>query len=221
MNKIIQPVSQITLAAIGKKFNNRWIFNNIDFQISPSDRIAILGNNGSGKSTLLQILAGYVSPSSGYIIWKSDSKEIPVENVYKHVSLASPYLELIEEFTLRENINFFRKMKPLQDNCDASQLIAIAELEEAADRSIKYFSSGMKQRVKLALAFLAETSLLLLDEPLSNLDSKGYEWYQKMSEKYVAQRILIVCSNNVASETMLCSRKIDMELFKKNKLPKV
>jgi len=206
--------SEISLIAAGKKFNNRWIFKNIDFRISKSDRVAIIGNNGSGKSTLLQIIAGYVSPSEGNITWHDENGIISADKIYRHLSLASPYLELIEEFTLRENIDFFSRMKPLQSGCTTSDLISLSVLEEATERQVKYFSSGMKQRVKLALAILSDTGILLLDEPLSNLDSFGYQWYQDMLEKHLKERTLVVCSNNVADEIKLCTRRLNIEHFK-------
>lgn len=213
MNKSVLPVAEISLSRIGKKFNGRWIFKNIDFQIFKGERISILGNNGSGKSTLLQIIAGYVSPSEGQITWNAPGGKIPAEKIYHHISLASPYLELIEDFTLRENADFFCRMKPLRNGLGTTELIRIAKLEDASDRQLKYFSSGMKQRVKLALAFLANTDVLLLDEPLSNLDKIGYNWYHEMMENYIEGRMLIVCSNNVNEEIQFCKRNINIEHF--------
>jgi ABC-type multidrug transport system ATPase subunit len=89
----------ISLNNVGRRFNKEWIFRNLSTEFTSGNSYAILGPNGSGKSTLLSVLTGSLSPSEGEISF-SDTKEISVENIYKYISLAAPYLELVETFTL-------------------------------------------------------------------------------------------------------------------------
>ena len=152
---------QIILQNIGRRFNRDWIFRNIDYTFTQGETYAILGPNGSGKSTLLQILNGSLTPSAGILSYSMDDKPVEVETVYKQLSLAAPYLELIEEFTLDEMADFHFKFKPYLPGMDKEGLISLLNLEGSKNKAIKYFSSGMKQRLKLALAFCSDTPMLI------------------------------------------------------------
>ncbi|ADY53417.1 ABC transporter related protein [Pseudopedobacter saltans DSM 12145] len=186
---------EITLENVGRRFNREWIFKHINYTFSSGKSYAILGINGSGKSTLLQILSGSLSPSQGKITFQNGSKHIEIDNVFQKVSIAAPYLELIEDFTLSEAIDFHFRFKTSLNNITAKEVIALLGMEKSKNKQIKYFSSGMKQRVKLALAFLSDTELLFLDEPCSNLDSQGIDWYLELVRSYAKDRLTIVCSN--------------------------
>ncbi|MBL0339533.1 MAG: ATP-binding cassette domain-containing protein [Bacteroidetes bacterium] len=107
MNKIDANLTGISLNNVGKKFRKQWIFKGINFHIHAGNKIAINGHNGSGKSTLLQIIGGYVSTSDGKVVWESQNGSIKDDAVYRYVALASPYMDLIDEFTFNENIDFF------------------------------------------------------------------------------------------------------------------
>ena len=178
--------------------------------MSPGERLLIRGGNGSGKSTLLQLISGFVSLSEGTIQWRLNEKTLSVQELYKHLSLASPYLQLTEEFTAPELITHLALAKPFVKNLQADQILEIAQLSHARHKFIRQYSSGMKQRLKLALALMADTPLLLLDEPLSNLDRNGAIWYRQMIADYTPQRTVIVCSNAVEEEHFFCERAIDV-----------
>lgn len=186
---------EIKLDNIGRRFNREWIFEGVDYTFREKNSYAILGHNGSGKSTLLQVLAGSLTPSAGTVTYLREGQEIDAEHVYSYVSIAAPYLELIEELSLRELLEFHvRFKKPLQQ-LGVKDIIALLGFEKSASKPVKYFSSGMKQRAKLALALCSDTSLVLLDEPASNLDHSGINWYRNMVEQFGKERTLIVCSN--------------------------
>ena len=181
---------------------------------STGQKTVVLGPNGSGKSTLLQVIAGAILPSEGSISYLEGLIEISNENIFSHISFASPYLELIEEFTLRETIHFhFRFKKPI-GKISETDILEITGLQNKADLTLKNFSSGMKQKVKLVLAFLSDTPVLLLDEPCSNLDSNGTEWYQQMMRGYTSERITIVASNQNEIEYSFCESMLNMNDFK-------
>lgn len=202
---------KIILENIGKRYNREWIFRDVNFEFLENNAYVILGSNGSGKSTFLQVLAGNLIPSSGQINF-SNSSPIAEENIYKHVSIATPYLELIEEFTLTEQIDFHAKFKNLI--ISKEEIIEFSGLGLSKSKQVNYFSSGMKQRLRLLLAILSDTKLLLLDEPISNLDKQGVLWYKDLIEKYTKNRITIVCSNQQQDEHFFCEHKINIENYK-------
>ncbi|MBU0695347.1 MAG: ABC transporter ATP-binding protein [Bacteroidetes bacterium] len=204
---------KIILEQISRRFNREWIFKNIDYSFDAGKSYAILGINGSGKSTLLQVISGSLSPSSGQLIYQLEGKEIPVEQVFKHLSIAAPYLELIEEFTLFEILDFHFQFKVRLNNLANEQLIKLLDMENSATKQIKYFSSGMKQRVKLVLALCSDTPILLLDEPTSNLDEQGIEWYISLINQFANNRLVIVCSNQ-AHEYEFCDYQLKLSNFK-------
>jgi ABC-type multidrug transport system ATPase subunit len=201
---------EIILNQIGRRYNFNWIFKNINQEIVLSDKLVILGANGSGKSTLMQILSGAISPSEGSIKWSVNKQEIIPEKVYQHLSFASPYLELIEDFTLKEHLNFHFSLKKSMHQLTINEMISLSGLQHAADKRIGYFSSGMKQRVKLLLAILSDTSFLLLDEPLSNLDKQASNWYTDLINRFSENRTIIVSSNNIEQEYQFCNKSIQL-----------
>ena len=203
----------ITLQNIGRRFNRDWIFRGVDHTFTSGESYAILGPNGSGKSTLLQVLNGSLSPSIGTINYVYEGKPVEVDKIFEHLSLAAPYLELIEEFTLAEMIDLHFKFKPYKAGMDNKTVIEVLGMEANKNKLIKYFSSGMKQRLKLALAFCADTPILMLDEPTSNLDSQGVEWYLGLVEKYAKDRLTIVCSNQ-EHEYGFCANRLNISDYK-------
>jgi ABC-type multidrug transport system ATPase subunit len=206
----------IKLNNIGRRFNREWIFEGIDYTFENGNSYAILGHNGSGKSTLLQVIAGSLTPSSGTIEYLEGDKSVDIDNIYQSVVIAAPYLELIEEFSLSELLDFhFRFKRPLKQ-LTTKQIIALLGLERSASKPLKYFSSGMKQRTKLALALCSDTPLTLLDEPASNLDHSGISWYKDMIDQFGKDRTLIVCSNQ-AVEYDFCSYQLQITDYKNNK----
>jgi ABC-type multidrug transport system ATPase subunit len=201
----------IILKDIGKKFNREWIFRNLNAEIHPSDKLVILGGNGSGKSTLLQLISGYITPNEGVLLYSSgDEKKIDPEKIKDHLSFASPYIQLIEDFTAPELISHLRLYKPFVNAYSSAQILEIAQLTHAKNKFIRQYSSGMKQRLKLAVAILADTPVLLLDEPLSNLDKNGGDWYRDMVRQYASNRTVIVCSNAISDEYFFCDRQLNV-----------
>jgi ABC-type multidrug transport system ATPase subunit len=203
----------INLQNIGRRFNQDWIFRGIDYSFENNGSYAVLGSNGSGKSTLLQVLNGSLVPSSGIIKFFDGKQEIEAENIFNYLSLAAPYLEVIEEFSLNEMIDFHFKFKKYKVGIDKTALTDILNLAGSRNKLIKYFSSGMKQRLKLALAFCADTPMLMLDEPTSNLDTQGIDWYLSLIEKFSRDRLTIVCSNQ-EHEYSFCNNRLSIADYK-------
>ncbi|MCH2082051.1 MAG: ABC transporter ATP-binding protein [Saprospiraceae bacterium] len=185
----------IKVDRLGKRFQREWIVRRFSYEFSAGQIYAVHGPNGSGKSTLLKMLSSHLSPSKGKISFFQAQKAIPVAEVYSHLAYAAPYIELIEELTLDEAIHFHLRFKNLLDGLSANDLIKILGFESSQHKQIRFFSSGMKQRLKLALAICSDTSLLLLDEPTTNFDKQGIQWYRQLLQKYTRDRIVIIASN--------------------------
>lgn len=203
----------ILLENLGKKFRKEWIFRKVNLTFEQGNSYTFVGPNGSGKSTLLQVLAGAMPHTEGSIIYQFNNQAVNVDDVFKQIVISAPYLELVEEFTLQESVEFHQKFKSFKDNISATQLIDLLQLSPHKDKTIKNFSSGMKQRLKLGLAFYSESPIILLDEPTSNLDAQGTAWYLKQIEKHTTNRLLIICSNQPAEYTF-CKNIIDVRDFK-------
>jgi len=205
---------KIILKDIGRRYNNEWIFRHINYTFESGKSYAILGHNGSGKSTFLKVLSSSLTPSEGELVYNYGDEVLGVDQVYQQLSLAAPYVELIEEFTLMELIDFHFKFKSYLPSFDKETVISLLGLEHALDREIRFFSSGMRQRVKLVLACCSASSLVMLDEPTSNLDSSGEEWYLTLIDRTkLKSRILVVCSNQ-KKEYEFCDEHISILDFK-------
>lgn len=201
---------KIELQKAGKKYFREWVFRNVDLTIEPRERVAVLGPNGSGKSTFLQLLSGALLTTEGRISHSKEDKIIDPEKVFRDMSIAAPYLELIEEFTLEEIVDFHFSFKKTNSGMSRSDIVKLTGLEASRRKVFKYFSSGMKQRVKLALALLSDVEVVLLDEPCSNLDSAAILWYKDLVKDHGQDKLIIVCSNNQANEFEFCSRHLNM-----------
>jgi len=201
----------IRLINTGKRFNREWIFRGIDYHFKQGNSYAITGANGSGKSTLLQVIAGALMHSEGSIDFTENNKTVDAAIAYKNISITAPYLELIEEMTALEFLSFHTSFKKLIIPVD--EILQEVNLQSATNKQIRYYSSGMKQRLKLAQAFYSDTSVLLLDEPTTNLDEAGIKLYKTLISKYTTNRLVIVCSND-KNEYEFCREVIKVEDYK-------
>ncbi len=203
----------ITLSDAGKRFNRDWIFRHLTYKFQKNIAYAITGPNGSGKSTLLQILSGSMHISEGNIEYSTLNAQCPSEKIYQHVSICAPYLEVVEEMTLKEFLLFHHGFKPFLPGITVESIITILGLEKAANKQIRYYSSGMKQRVKLAQCILSDTAIVLLDEPCTNLDIAGIELYHRLVSDYCNGRLVIVSSNDEV-EYRFCKEILNISDYK-------
>ena len=205
---------QITVENIGKKFVREWIFRNASFELLSGQTYTFVGPNGSGKSTLLQLLTGLFPASEGVIRYIDHTdKEVDTDDWYKHIVIAAPYLELVEEFTLREMVEFHTKFKPLKNKISIAEFEDMIQLSHASSKLIRHFSSGMKQRLKLGLAFLSDVPVIFLDEPTTNLDAQGFQWYLDNVILHT-QNQLVLLGSNVKQEYEFCENIISVSAFK-------
>lgn len=203
----------IQLENISKRYGFEWIFKKINYQFEAGKKYAIIGPNGSGKSTLLKVISGGLVPTSGKVNCSIPHKRVTDEiQMAKEISFAAPYISLIEDFSLEELYNFhasFKKMK----TASKEEFFEISQLGIHKKKYIKNFSSGMKQRLKLSLAFLTESQVVLLDEPTSNFDMKAVDWYLQLMENYTQDRLVIIGSNQ-EYEYSFCDQKLPIADYK-------
>ena len=204
---------KILLSDAGKRYNREWIFRHFTYEFNNANAYAITGNNGSGKSTLLQVIAGAVQHNEGTIAMQTADATIATDKHHQHLSIAAPYLELPEEMTLLEFLAFHQSFKPFLSSISQTDIISLLQLDNARDKQIRNFSSGMKQRVKLAQAILSDVPVVLLDEPCTNLDADGISLYHQLINDYCAKRLVIVSSND-EQEYPFCNYKISIADYK-------
>ena len=204
---------RILLTNAGKRFNREWIFRKANLEFSSGKSYAITGPNGSGKSTLIQTIGGMLQPSEGTMLYENAGQAIAPALIHRHISFCAPYLEVVEEMTLSEFLQFHTRFKPLLAGSTIPKIIEEIGLKSAAQKQIRYYSSGMKQRVKLAQAIFSDTGIVLLDEPCSNFDAKGIDLYHSLINRYCKERLVIVCSNDKV-EYDFCNEVISIGLFK-------
>lgn len=197
----------------GKRYNRDWIFSRVNYQFITGKKYAITGNNGSGKSTFLQTLSGAIELKEGKLSWSKKGIPIPMDQIFRHFSIVAPYLDMVEEFTATEFLEFHRSFKPFYKKLSIPKILELIQLSGAQHKQIRYFSSGMKQRIKLAQAIFSDADVLLMDEPCTNLDAEGYHLYNELINGYCKEKLIIVSSND-ENEYRFCEEIIDIRNYK-------
>lgn len=198
--------------SLGKKYEGNWIFRNINLSVASGTKILVKGRNGSGKSTFAKAISGLILPSEGIVSYSINGQEIPAEQAYQYIQLIGPYIDLVEDFTLAEVLNFHARFKPFTEGMSSTDIIAAGNFKGQEEKYLRHFSSGMKQRVKILLALFTSCPLVILDEPTSNLDEWGVDWYLKLVSDNAKNKTILVCSNNVQQEAEFCTQSISMEV---------
>ncbi|MEL6925967.1 MAG: ABC transporter ATP-binding protein [Bacteroidota bacterium] len=204
---------EIALDNIGKRYRYDWIFRKVNYTFQSGASYALSGPNGSGKSTFLKVLSGHLSPTKGQVDFRQNGQQLDLDLLYREVNFAAPYIDLIEELSLNEAIRFHCRFKKLRQGLQTVDLVDRLGLKASLHKEIRFFSSGMKQRVKLALAICSEGTLLLLDEPTTNLDAAGAEWYRHLVKEFQQGRTLVVASN-VESDFDFCEERLSILDYK-------
>jgi len=206
---------KISLNNVGKQYNGEWIFKSVSLSFSQEFSYLITGSNGSGKSSLLKVLCGYSVPSQGDVNWETKTGEIEEDKIHQEISVCAPFVDLFDKHSVNEAIEFHFKFKNLVSGFVVQDVINFCYLIGCEDKLISELSSGMKQRLKLAITFLSDTPYLFLDEPCANLDAQAIDWYQENLVKYKKNRLVIICSNNKEEEHFICNKTVNLGDYKK------
>jgi heme exporter protein A len=209
---------ELISSSLSKSYSGRIIFKNLSFTLSGNSSLAVTGRNGSGKSTLLKVLSGLLRQSSGEVSINSGGKALEKENYYKTIGMTAPYLNLYDELTGYENLDFFYSLKNASTGShvkESDRINALLErvgLGQAKNKLLKNYSSGMKQRLKLAFAVINDPGILIIDEPRTNLDAEGIRVVYEIAEEQKAKGILIIATNE-AEDLKLCGESINIEEY--------
>ena len=198
---------EVDLIDVGKQFRHRWIFRGLTTTIGPGERLAITGPNGAGKSTLLKIACGLLTPSAGKVTYRSSGQ--PLDHLLTRLNFTAPYVGLLEEFSAEELMAFHTRHRPLLDGWTTRRFLEVCQLYPERHKIIRHYSTGMQQRLRLALAILTDGDLIGLDEPTSNLDDHFKQWFMELLETNLGDRTLIIASNEMF-DFKLCTRKVKL-----------
>ena len=200
---------KVELQGISKRFGTQWVLKNASCQFGENGVYGISGPNGSGKSTLIQIISGYLSPSQGKVHYQQAAQPIPREDIYRYLSIAAPYIDLIEDLTVAEIFQLCRDFGTLSSQLQWQDFLSVSELGENRNQLIKHLSSGRKQRLKVSLALCTDSPLLILDEPSSYFDRESKNWFYELLAKSTENKTVIIASNE-EEDLAPCSKIIDV-----------
>jgi len=187
---------EVILSNISKRYGYQWVIRNCNYRFPTNSISGIAGHNGSGKSTLIKIISSYLSPTAGKIAYKSGTQVLSESSVYNYISFVGPYTSLIKEYTLEELFDFHFIFKGRREQIEYAAFYDLLELKLNKGKRMGELSSGMNQRVQLALALYSDTPLLLLDEPTSYLDVDAKKWFYGHLRKCSDNRTVIISSND-------------------------
>lgn len=204
------PEMSVSFRSVSKRFTRRWILKDFSYDFFSGHSYGIRGRNGSGKSTLLRLLCGQLTPSRGAVSYSRRGTPIKVDEVYRAVSWAGPYLEIVEELSIEDFLRFHFTIKKPLPGIDIGEIPRLIELEQYRRRKIMDCSSGMRQRVLLASAIYADTPVLMLDEPTVTLDSEAIAWFHTQILQYGKGRLVVIASNE-ADDLQSCDEIITMK----------
>ncbi len=204
------PSIDITADRVRKDFNRRPIFTGVSFSLRAGDTLAVSGRNGSGKSTLLKIIASLLSPTSGSITLTAAGVRVPDRMMFTQIGMVAPYLHVYEEFSALENLRLIDRIRGgSRTTLEYERLLGMVSLEQRKHDHVRTFSSGMKQRLKYALAWMHRPGLLLLDEPRTNLDAEGIAMMRTLFDQQRATGITIIATNE-QDDVDLCAGSISI-----------
>ena len=201
----------IVLEGLQKKFGKQHILQDVSYTFQTGSKTVILGSNGSGKSTLINILSGSLEATEGSPVYTFEGSNVTAKSAGLHVGIAAPYVALNPMFSLKETLAFHEQFCPFPEGFKLTDWLYKAGLAAHEDKRLSTFSSGMLQRVRLLLAVANDRPLLLLDEPLSNLDAEGVQFYTELITSFALSKTIIVGSNYQKDEYSYCTDELLLE----------
>ena len=208
LHKTINMI-QLQADSLTKRYGRKSVLNGISFSYEGTI-LGIAGANGSGKTTLLKCLTGLLKPSSGTVTWRIKGVTVSLSDLKSHIGYAAPYIQLYEELTVSENLQFLSELGNLTGPTDLIEHLEMFEADDFADSLYGNLSTGQQQRVKLAASALKRPSILILDEPGSNLDERGKKLVERMVHGYAENGKMAVIASNQADELKLCHKVVDL-----------
>lgn len=204
---------KIKIENLTKRFNFQFIFQKVNLSLESGQSYAILGHNGSGKSTFIKSIIHFHQATDGEVNWIQNGKTIHSDKLYQYFAITAPYVDLEESLSLKELLEFHFKFKSSPFSIE--EIIQKIGLEKHQNKLLSLFSSGMKQRVKLALTLYSDQAVWIFDEPTMNLDAKGVNWFLEQIDLFGSEKLILLASND-EKEYQFCDHIIDIEDYKKS-----
>lgn len=201
---------RLQVRGLSHRFGKTHLFKDLSFSLDTPGILVITGPNGAGKSTLLKILGGLIRPTQGEVIYRQGEKSFTPKEMWSQMGYCAPETRMYEELTGLENLHFFSSLRGF-DPKEAYPAIKTVGLWKARNKLVRYYSSGMKQRLKILLASFYHPRCLLLDEPSSNLDREGRRFVFAQIEAYAHEDTLILLATNDPEEASLGTQKIELD----------
>ena len=187
---------KLEIDKLAKWFGQRKIFEDINLTLEIGQSAAIIGPNGSGKTTLLRLIMGLSYPTRGEVIFSEDGKKLDFDGYRKRMALVSPYLSLYDALTGLENLRFFAKVDGRAvSNDEMNEVLEKVGLGGRGEDFVGAYSTGMKQRLKYAVALLKDPAIFLVDEPSANLDESGKNIARGIIRAKKKDSLLILATN--------------------------
>ena len=185
------PATLLRFEKIYRGFGKLQVLRNVSGEVLLGETMQVNGSNGSGKSTLLRCLAGLMVPERGDITCRVADEELGIERRRRAVGYVAPDVDFYGELTTGENLDFFCRLRSV-DPAVGRRLLDEIGLPD--DRAAGALSSGMKQRLRWAAALLHAPPILLLDEPLQNLDEPGRRGVKQLLERHLESGLAVVAN---------------------------
>ena len=201
-----------------KKYSSVLAVDNLCFGLEKGTITALLGGNGAGKTTTLSMLLGLLEPTSGSIRLFDQDFIRNRYSVLDKMNFSSPYVDLPQRLTVRENLTVYAKLYGVLDLGERIQQVSQEfRLDELLDRKVRKLSSGQKTRVSLAKALINRPKFLLLDEPTASLDPDTTSWIRDFLRNYrdTNDATILFASHDMREVELLCD---DVLLMKSGKL---
>jgi ABC-type multidrug transport system ATPase subunit len=200
----------LSVQALSKSYNRKPIFTELSF-VHNDGILGVAGANGSGKSTLLRCLAYLTRAQKGSFKWIDKEIELPKEEIKKTIGYAAPYINLYDELTVYENLEFLLQAAglPTQITHINSQIDQV-QMKDHRKKLFKSLSTGQRQRVKIAAALIRKPDIIFLDEPGSNLDKAGHDLIKRIVNMQKAKNKLVIIASNDPKEIKLCDQVIEL-----------
>lgn len=200
---------QLNVDNLEKRFGQKTVFSNLSIETN-TPVLGIAGVNGSGKSTLLKCLAGLLKPTSGSAQWSINGRTINRKDIKNVLGFAAPYVQLYEELTVRENLEFIQNVRSLNPQKNVADLLEPLGAKQLLQLHFGELSTGQQQRIKLAAAIIHNPNIILLDEPGSNLDEAGKDIITSLVGQYKYSDGMVVIASNQQNELDLCNEIIEL-----------
>lgn len=194
--------------SLSKSYGKNDILSNISLTIDPGEIVGLVGENGAGKSTLLKVLATLSKPSSGTIALNAIPFDKNVKKVRQMISFVPQEIAIWEEFTVQENMIFFRELSTVKKTKDELRQLCLAMKLDKWKEPVKRLSGGMKRKLNLAISLIHDPKVLLLDEPTVGIDLKSKNeicvYLQKLARE---ENVMILFTSHDMDEIKsLCDR---------------